>query len=93
MKQARLLVVQQFRSEEGLSNISSSRHLVFLGNPGTGKTTIARIIAGMYAQLGVLKTDKVIEVDRSFLVAGYIGQTAIKTRKAVESAIDGSSIC
>lgn len=89
-KQAKLIEVQKMRNEHGLENSnSSSRHLVFSGNPGTGKTNFARIVAGMLNRLGVLKTDKVIEVDRSGLVAGYIGHTAIKTKEVFESALDG----
>ena len=66
-----------------------SKHLVFSGNPGTGKTTVARILARVYHELGILKTGQLIEVDRSGLVAGYIGQTAIKTAEAIEKAMGG----
>ena len=66
-----------------------SKHLVFSGNPGTGKTTVARILARVYKELGILKTGQLIEVDRSGLVAGYIGQTAIKTSEVIEKAIGG----
>ena len=90
IRQASLLEMQRKRDGMGLSNPSSpSRHLVFTGNPGTGKTTFARVIAGMYYRLGILKTDNVIETDRSGLVAGYIGHTAIKTKAIFESALDG----
>lgn len=89
-QQARLIEVQKMRDEIGLRNLNStSRHLVFSGNPGTGKTIFARIVAGMYQRLGIIKTDKVIEVDRSGLVAGYVGHTAIKTKEVFESALDG----
>jgi len=66
-----------------------SKHLVFSGNPGTGKTTVARILARVYHELGILKKGQLIEVDRSGLVAGYIGQTAIKTSETIEKAIGG----
>jgi stage V sporulation protein K len=89
-QQARLIEVQKMRDEVGLKNLNStSRHLVFSGNPGTGKTIFARIVAGMYQRLGIIKTDKVVEVDRSGLVAGYVGHTAIKTKEVFESALDG----
>jgi stage V sporulation protein K len=89
-QQARFIEVQKLRSDAGLKNSSSpSRHLVFCGNPGTGKTIFARIVAGMYFRLGILKSDKVVEVDRSGLVAGYIGHTAIKTKEVFDSALDG----
>jgi TPR repeat protein/SpoVK/Ycf46/Vps4 family AAA+-type ATPase len=89
-RQASYIQVQKLRAGQGLRvPTSPSRHLVFLGNPGTGKTTIARIIAGLYHRLGILKTDKVIETDRAGLVAAYIGQTALKTREVIESALGG----
>lgn len=89
-QQAKYIEVQKLRNDAGLKNSSSpSRHLVFSGNPGTGKTIFARIVAGMYYRLGILKTDKVVEVDRGGLVAGYIGHTAIKTKEVFESALDG----
>jgi SpoVK/Ycf46/Vps4 family AAA+-type ATPase len=89
-QQANFIEIQKLRSVAGLNNASSpSRHLVFSGSPGTGKTNFARIVAGMYMRLGILKTDKVVEVDRSGLVVGYIGQTATQTKKVIESALDG----
>ncbi len=89
-RQASLLEIQRIRHEMGLVNSAApSRHLVFVGNPGTGKTTFARVIAGMYMRLGILKTNKVVETDRSGLVAGYVGHTAIKTKAVFESALDG----
>lgn len=66
-----------------------SYHLVFTGNPGTGKTTIARIIASIYRDLGILKKGHLVETDRAGLVAGYLGQTAIKTNSVIDEALDG----
>lgn len=82
-----MAAVYKLRQENDLPNPDMSLHLVFSGNPGTGKTMIARFMARVYHSLGLLSKGKLIEVDRSGLVAGYIGQTAIKTSKVIESAI------
>ena len=79
----------QVRLEQGMKKIPVGLHCVFTGSPGTGKTTVARHVAAMYHSIGLLPTSKLIEVDRSTLVAGYVGQTALKVQDAVQSALGG----
>ena len=81
--------IQKMRKDAGLKSVPTSLHLVFTGNPGTGKTTVARIIGRLYKQIGVLEKGQLIEVDRSGLVAGYVGQTAIKTQEKIKEAMGG----
>lgn len=88
-RQAEVLRIAKLRREKGLKMPHITRHLVFVGNPGTGKTTVARLVAGIYRALGVLQKGHLVECDRSELVAGYVGQTAIKTAEIVAQAIDG----
>lgn len=84
-----LLRIQKIRKERGLQNSEISKHMVFSGNPGTGKTTVARILAGIYKDLGILEKGTLVEVDRSGLVKGFVGQTAIQVKKVIKEAIGG----
>ena len=84
-----LIKVRRLREENGLPCAPMSLHMVFTGNPGTGKTTVARLLAGLYAAVGALKQGQLVEVDRSGLVAGYVGQTALRTSEVVKKAIGG----
>ena len=84
-----LVKVRKLRKDRGMKCPDMSFHLVFSGNPGTGKTTVARIVGKIYSALGILSKGHLIEVDRSGLVAGYVGQTAIKTQEVVKKALGG----
>ena len=84
-----LVKVRKLREAAGLPTPPLSLHMVFLGNPGTGKTTVARLLAGLYKAIGVLSVGQLVEVDRQGLVAGFVGQTALKTGEAIQKALGG----
>ena len=89
MELASFAKIQKMRKDQGLKAVPISMHLVFTGNPGTGKTTVARILARLYKNIGVLSKGQLVEVDRSGLVAGYVGQTALKTQEQIKRAMGG----
>ena len=84
-----MLKIKKIRDARGMKTANVSKHLVFLGNPGTGKTTVARLLSKIYKQLGVLEKGQLVEVDRAGLVAGFVGQTALKTKEKIDEAMGG----
>lgn len=84
-----LIKVKKMRESYDMPSMDVSYHMVFTGNPGTGKTTVARLVAKIYKELGILSKGQLVEVDRSGLVAGYVGQTAIKVQEVAEKAMGG----
>lgn len=84
-----IIKIRKLRDERGMPQPPMSNHLVFSGNPGTGKTTVARLLANIYHELGVLSEGHLVETDRSGLVAGYVGQTAIKVKGVIDEAMGG----
>ncbi|WP_304046940.1 AAA family ATPase [Methanobrevibacter gottschalkii] len=84
-----LVRIRKLRSERGIKQPPMSLHLVFSGNPGTGKTTVARLLSKIYCEIGLLSKGHLVETDRSGLVGGFVGQTAIKTQEVIQSALGG----
>ena len=84
-----ILKIKKIRESRGMETANISKHLVFLGNPGTGKTTVARLLSKIYKKMGILEKGQLVEVDRAGLVAGYVGQTALKTKEKIDEAMGG----